>query len=94
MSGILPARLGSAEKAVLLKMTQPGLPLLEWNSKDGKPLYENREFTEKLLQRLVMRGYVKETHEDGHTMYRVMKQGEQVADRVRGELGIPHRTYR
>lgn len=82
----VPARLGSAERHVLLCMTRLHNPVITWSRRDGSALYENRALTEELCQLLVRRGFLDETLEDGHIIYQVNKAGNEAALKLRTAL--------
>lgn len=54
----LPKRVGHAEREVLFKLL--ALPGQKWDM-NCQALYENRQFTADLLDRLVRRGFVEQT---------------------------------
>jgi hypothetical protein len=67
-------------------MTAPIHPVLSWSYKGGRTLYESRALTEMLCQRLVVRGWLDEVHEDdGCIRYRVNGVGLEEAAKLRGE---------
>lgn len=79
--------LGTAEKVVLLKLTSSEGGT--WTYRSGSALYETRALTELLLQRLVLRGYLDETLDRGHTLYRVNAAGIKAAKKVRASFYSP-----
>ena len=76
---------GTAEKAVILKMTSPDRPVPSWSYKGGHTLYESRALTELLCQRLVIRGWLDEIHEADCVRYRVNGVGLEEAAKLRSE---------
>lgn len=77
-------KLGSAEKVVLLELTQ--LQSGKWSRNDGTSLYESRGLTEPVCQRLAVRGLVDERFEGSHTEYIVNEAGKETAEQLRSEL--------
>lgn len=85
MSRVTP-RISSAEKVILLKLTDFGSDLT-WRRRGGRALYESRALTEMGCQGLVKRGYLDEVQKDGHTVYRVSQAGADAAADLRAERG-------
>lgn len=76
--------MGSAEKVVLLKLTENGPGT--WSCRDSRALYESRALTEMVCQRLVSRGYLDEVRDNGKVTYRLNQIGANAAHDLAAEF--------
>lgn len=80
------ARMGTAEKTVLLKLTQEGCSGT-WQYDGGRALYESRALTLSVCERLTLKDYLEEMRDDGRISYTVTKAGRQEAAKLRKAQG-------
>lgn len=75
---------GTSSKAVLLRLTRDPRAGT-WNSRTGAVLYENKEMTRRVCERLALQGYLQAQHntDDGTIVYTITSSGSSKAKELR-----------